>query len=245
MRSNISVMGKRQFWGIIFVLAVLLPGTVQALELVGEYRYAVSPLEGLETAKQTAVANAVRFAIVSSNVFREATASVVDHPLLEHLVEKIIAQGIDDIHVITQQVEGNTVHTSIRAVLNETTMNTLIAQELWNNIEKGPAKGKPNRQNRALLILNVSEDSSGMVAVAFQALQRLDWMTTGYDGGLQDQGDLLITFYDAQDRPLRTDRFPARRAGADDRDVLVPGQIGIHYFPKPLNASSYEVWVAH
>lgn len=228
------------------VLAVLLPGTVQALELIGEHRYAMRPLESLEAAKQTSAANAVRFAIVSFNMFRDATASVVDRPLLEHLVDTIISQGVEEVQVIAHQVEKGTVHTKIRAVLNEQTMNTLIAQKLGNTItsEGDPAEAQANRQNRALRILDVSEDARGTVAVVFQALRRLDWMTTAYVGGLRDQGDLFITFYDTQNRPLRTDRFPARKAGADDRDVLATGQIGIHHFLKPLNASSYAVWVA-
>jgi hypothetical protein len=231
---------------IFLVLAVLIPGTVQALELTGEHRYAVRPLESLEAAKQTTIANAVRLAIINSDLFREGTASVVDRPLLEDLVDTIISQSVENVQVIAHQVKGNTVHTKTRVVLNDQAMNTLIAQELGNTMTKEgePAETRANRQNRALRILDVSEVSGGTVAIVFQALRRLDWMTTAYVGGLRDQSDVFITFYDTQGRPLRTDRFPARKAGADDRDVLVPGQIGMHQFPKPLTASSYEVWVA-
>lgn len=230
------------------ILTVVMPGTGHALELLGEYRYAIQPLETLETAKQTTTNNALRLAIVRSDMFKEATESIVDRPLFEGLVDSIMSRGIEEVQVVAQQVQGRTVHTKIRATLNEQATNRLIAQALrgtMTDIVKGePTEPKEaNQQNRALRILEVKDAPQGTVAVAFQALRRLDWMNTAYFGGLRDQGDILITFYDAQGLPMRTDRVPARMAGADDRHTLAPGQVGIHYFPKPLGAASYQVWV--
>jgi hypothetical protein len=234
--------------GTGLILATLLPGTGQALELMGEYRYARGPLESLEAAKQTTRTNAVRQAIVTSDLFREATATLVDHQLLERLVATIMDNAVEEVEVLAQQVEGRTVHARVRTVLNEQAIHTLIAQERGNTMLRGgePADPQANRQNRALRILDISEDEErGTVAVVFQALRPLDWMSTAYVGGLGDQADLMITFYDHEGRPLRTDRFPARKSGADDRDALAPGHTATHHFPKPLHAASYDVWVAY
>jgi hypothetical protein len=230
------------------ILTLVLPGISHALELLGEYRYAVQPLETLEAAKQTTTDNALRLAIVRSDMFKEATKSIVDRPLFEDLVDNIMSRGIEEVQVVAQQVQGRTVHTKIRATLNEETTNTVIAQALrgasTDTVGGEPIEPKEaNQQNRALRILEVKDAPQGTVAVAFQALRRLDWMNTAYFGGLRDQGDILITFYNAKGLPMRTDRFPARMAGADDRHTLAPGQVGIHYFPKPLGTASYHVWV--
>ena len=98
-------------------------------------------------------------------------------------------------------------------------------------------------QNRAIKILNVQDDREGHLLVTFQALRRLDWQNTAYQGTLRDQADVMVEFFDAQGLLLATARIPARKTQGGD-DVMNAGQVGVHKIPKPLNTASHRVWVA-
>jgi hypothetical protein len=226
-RRRILRVGKSLLLASCFVLA-LVPRQGLALEISADYRYAIRPSESIEEGKQIAFAEVLRLAIEIAPFFREATADVVDRPLLKKLVDEILSKALCTVEIVEQSVEGRTVYVKVRVRLNEEDLRGLIEAEL--------------HQNRALRILDVQVEDNGMLAVTFQALRRLDWLTTAYPGSLREQGDLLVTFYDAQGNPLQTDRFPARKAAANE--VLVPGEIAVHRFPIPPGASSYQVEVA-
>jgi hypothetical protein len=82
-----------------------------------------------------------------------------------------------------------------------------------------------------------------MIAVQYQALKRLDWLGTHYQGGLRESADIdiIVDFYDDQGFLLRTDRFPARRT-ATGEDVMNPAATAILKVTKPAAAKTYRVW---
>lgn len=58
---------------------------------------------------------------------------------------------------------------------------------------------------------------------------------------MRESADLMIDFYDDKGIPLGSQRYPAHKTSAGD--VMNPGQIGTHKFPKPQNARSFRVWL--
>jgi hypothetical protein len=207
---------------------VLIPILGLASEFSADYRYAIRPSENVEVGKQIAFAEALRLAVEFAPFFRKVTADVVDSPLLRKLVEEILSKALHTAEIVEQSVEERTVYVKLRVLLDEEKARALIEAEL--------------HQNRALRILDVQVEANAVLAVTFQALRQVDWLTTAYPGSLRGQGDLLVTFYDAQGNPLQMDRFPARKAVANE--ILMPGQIAIHRFPIPPGANSYQVEVA-
>ena len=91
-------------------------------------------------------------------------------------------------------------------------------------------------------ILSVREEGSGTITVQYQALKRLDWLGTHYQGGLRESADIMVDFYDGQGFLLRTDRFPARRTATGD-DVMNPGATAILKVTKLAAAKTYRVWL--
>jgi len=81
-----------------------------------------------------------------------------------------------------------------------------------------------------------------MIAVQYQALKRLDWLGTHYQGGLRESADIMVDFYDDLGVLLRTDRFPARRTATGD-DVINPGATATLKVTKPAAAKTYHVWL--
>ena len=97
-------------------------------------------------------------------------------------------------------------------------------------------------QNRALKILSAREEADGTLVVTYQALRRLDWLGTAYQGGLRESADVMVDFYDEQGVLVRSSRHPARKTVTGD-DVMNPGEVGTLRVVKPLNAKTYRVWV--
>ena len=97
-------------------------------------------------------------------------------------------------------------------------------------------------QNRALRLLSVKEESPGTLVIQYQALKRLDWLNTHYQGGLRDSADIMVDFYDAQGLLLVTRRYEARRTITGE-DVMSPGAVGVLQVPKPAAAKTYRVWL--
>ncbi len=208
------------------------------LELVGAYRYHFNDPVTLAEAKNMACTEATRLAIDSSRFFIDATSGVVDSQLVKDLAQKIASGYLKDTQVLDQSDKGRTVYCKVRTFINPEEVNGVILAE----INRGPANDSPGiDQNRALQILSAKEVDDGTVEVVFKALRRLDWLGTKYDGSLRESADLMIDFYDGNGIPLGSQRYPAHKTS--DGDVMNPGQIGVHKFPKPPNAKSYRVWL--
>jgi hypothetical protein len=208
------------------------------VEIVGVYRYTYHDPTSPAEAKNIAYSEAVRLAVESSRVFIEATSSVIDPELLGR-VRQVIASGyLKDLQLVEQSEKGRTVYAKVRAFINPQEVRAVIQRE----INLGSSKDLPGLdQNRALKILSVREEEDGTVAVVFQALKRLDWLNTAYDGSLRESADVMIDFYDEKGVPIGSDRYPARKASFTE--VMNPGQIGVHKFPKPANAKSFRAWL--
>jgi hypothetical protein len=81
-----------------------------------------------------------------------------------------------------------------------------------------------------------------MLAIQYQALKRMDWVTTHYQGGLRDAAHIMVDFYDAQGLLLYSQRFEGWRT-ATGEDIMSPGAVGLLQVPKPSSAKSYRVWL--
>lgn len=212
---------------------------VERLELVGDYRYAFHPPMSLAEAKNIAYTEAVRMAIDRSRVFLESTASVTDQSLLNH-IRQIIASGyLKDVQVIEQPEKERTVYVKVRATVNPEEIKAVIVREVNRQGEGSEPPGLD--QNRALKILSVREENDGTVAIVFKALQRLDWLSTAYDGSLRESADLMIDFFDENGVPIISERLPARKAAIGE--ILNPGQIGVQKVTKPPRTRSYRAWL--
>lgn len=208
------------------------------LDLVGAYRYHFNDPVSLAEAKNVACMEATRLAIDSSRFFIDATSSVVDSQLVKDLVQKITAGYLKDTQVLEQSDKGRTVYCKVRTFINPEEVRAVILTD----INRGQGNDSPGiDQNRALKILSAKELDDGTVEVVFKALRRLDWLGTEYDGSLRESADLMIDFYDDKGMPLGSQRYPAHKTSAGD--VMNPGQIGTHKFPKPQNARSFRVWL--
>lgn len=228
--------------GLACGLMLLLPQATQAqnnrLELGGAYRYHFNDPVTLAEAKNIACTEATRLAIDSSRFFLDATSNVVDSQLVKDLVQKIASGYLKDTQVLEQSDKGRTVYCKVRTFINPEEVRVVILAD----INRGQANDSPGiDQNRALKILSAKEADDGTVEVVFKALRRLDWLGTEYDGSLRESADLMIDFYDDKGMPLGSQRYPAHKTSAGD--VMNPGQIGIHKFPKPQNARSFRVWL--
>jgi len=80
-----------------------------------------------------------------------------------------------------------------------------------------------------------------MIAVQYQALKRLDWLGTHYQGRLRESADIMADLYDDQGVLLRTDRFPARRT-ATGEDVMNSGATAVLKVTKPPAAKAFRMW---
>jgi hypothetical protein len=203
------------------------------LEIAADYRYAAHPSDSPAEVQELACREAWRLAVMHSSLYREYTADVVDSPLLLDLAYRL-AGHVEDRQIIEQERRGRTVTCRVHGYLAQDTSARLIRIQLAGTPPEG------TEQNRALRVLGSKEDG-GYVFVAFEALRRLDWLNTAYQGTLLDSADIMVDFYDASGMLLRSERHPARHSGSND--VLAPGMQGIVKIPKPLNAATYRVWL--
>lgn len=231
---------------ILWLSAILLvppatsgaEGTNGRIEITGDYRYAAHESESPADAKATACREAWRLAVVNSPLYREQTASVVDSPLLRELAYTLATRHVQDQQIVEQTERGRTVSCHVRGVLPVEESTRVIRTQLAG----GPPSGEGLDQNRVLRLLSVKEESSGTLAIQYQALKRLDWIGTHYQGGLRESADIMVDFYDEQGLLIRTDRYPARRTPAGD-DVLNPGAVAVLKVTKPAAAKTYRVWL--
>jgi len=207
------------------------------LEITGDYRYHTHSSDKPADAKHLACREALRQAVVNSAVYREQTASVVDSVLLREIANTLAAR-VQDEQILEQNEEGRTVFCRVKAYLP----TEESARAIRTQLAGGPAPAEGLDQNRVLKLLSVKEESPGTLVIQYQALKRLDWVTTHYQGGLRDSAHIMVDFYDEDGLLLYSQRFEAWRTPTGD-DVMSPGAVGLIQVPKPASGKTYRVWL--
>lgn len=244
-------MTHRSFQRAMFVASVLALSSVlltigappaQAdspkTELVGAYRYLYHDPMSLTDAMTLSCQEAAKLAVSSSRLFIDSTSGVMESQMVRDLVHRIATTYLKEIQVLEQTEKGRTVYCKVRAFMNPDEVKAVIQTEVNRSLDAETGIDA----NRALKILSVREGQEGrVVEVVFKALRRLDWRNTAYEGSLRESADLMIDYYDDKGAPIAGDRYPARRAAQGD--VMNPGQIAVHKFPKPVNAKTFRVWL--
>lgn len=208
------------------------------LEIIGEYRYAASESESVAEAKALACREAWRQAVTNSSVYREYTAAVIDAPLLRDLSFTLANRHVHDPQIVEQTERGRTISCRVQGYLQTDESARIIRTQLTG----GPSPTEGIDQNRVLRILTVKEDATGSIAIQYQALKRLDWLGTHYQGGLRESADIMVDFYDEHGMLMKTERYPARRTVTGD-DVMNPGAINVLRATKPAGGKTYRVWL--
>jgi hypothetical protein len=212
--------------------------TSTRLEIWGDYRYKIQASEQPADAKDLACREALRQAVTNSTLYREHTASIVDHLLLRDIASTLATRHVQDQEILEQGEQGRTVFCRVKAYLPADESARAIRVQLAGG--QVPSEGLD--QNRALRLLSVKEESPGTLVIQYQALKRLDWLNTHYQGGLRDSADIMVDFYDAQGLLLVNRRYEARRTITGE-DVMSPGAVGVLQVPKPAAAKTYRVWL--
>ncbi|MEO8325869.1 MAG: hypothetical protein ABI618_08470, partial [Nitrospirota bacterium] len=208
------------------------------LEITGDYRYATRHSEAVADAKALACREAWRLAILNSSLYREQTASVIDSPLLRDLAYTLATHHVQDPQIVEQIEPGRTVSCRVRGFLPLEESRGVIRALLGG----GLLSSEGLDQNRVLRILNVREEDSGIIAVQYQALKRLDWLGTHYPGGLRELADIMVDFYDDQGFLIKTERYPARKTSSGE-DTMSPSALAVLKVAKPAAAKTYRVWL--
>lgn len=207
----------------------------ERIEITGDYRYAMQDSEPLAEAKSLACREAWRQAITTSPLYREQTAAVVDSELLRQLADSLAARYAAQ--VVEETERRQTVFCKVRGTVPKDDMAFAIRTQLAGGVPV--AHGV--EQNRALRILSVREEN-GVMLIQYQALKRLDWLGTHYQGGLRESADIMVDFYDEQGLLMKTERYPARRTVTGD-DVMNPGAIAVLKVTKPAGSKTYRAWL--
>ncbi len=209
------------------------------LELSGAYRYAYREPVSLAEAKKIACSEAARLSVDSSRFFLDATAHVIDPPLLNAIVKKLLSGPLKNVHIVEQSDKGRTVSCKVSGYLDQEEARAVIVAEL----SRGPAGEPPGLdQNRALKILSAQDGKDNTVLVVYKALKRLDWLSTAYEGSLRETADVMIEYFNEQGNRIGADRHPAR-IQPDGTEVMNPGEISSRTFRKPPGTKSYRVWL--
>ncbi len=232
--TGLHILGAAFAW---FAVSVHAAEPNARLEITGDYRYHTHASDQPADAKDLACREALRQAVVNSAVYREQTASVVDSVLLREIANTL-ATRVQDQQILEQNEEGRTVFCRVKAYLPAEESARAIRTQLAG----GPAPAEGLDQNRVLKLLSVKEESPGTLSIQYQALKRLDWGTTHYQGGLRDIAHIMVDFYDAEGLLLYSQRFEAWRTPTGD-DVMSPGAVGLIQVPKPASAKTYRVWL--
>jgi len=208
------------------------------LEITGDYRYKAREFEPAAEAKDLVCREAFRLAVVNSALYREQTASVVDSPLLRDLAYTLATHHVQDPQILEQTEKGRKLFCRVKGYLPTDESARVIRTQLSG----GPVPAEGLDQNRVLRLLSVKEERPGLLAIQYQALKRLDWLGTHYQGGFRESADIMVDFYDDQGLLIHTERYQARRTATGD-DVMNPGAVGMLQIPKPAAAKSYRVWL--
>ena len=207
----------------------------ERIEITGDYRYTVRESEATAEAKALACREAWRQAIATSALYREQTAAVVDSELLRQLVDNLAARYAAQ--VVEETDQRKTVSCKVRGTVPKDDMAFAIRTQLAG----GAPVAHGVEQNRALRILSVQEEN-GVILIQYQALKRLDWLGTHYQGGLRESAEIMVDFVDEAGVLMKTERYPARRTPSGD-DVLNPGTVAVLKIAKPLGAKTFRAWL--
>ncbi len=208
------------------------------IDISADYRYKAHELEPADDAKALACREAFRLAVVNSPVYREQTASVVDSPLLRDLAYTLANSYVQDRQVVEQTERDHVVSCRVKGRLPADESARVIRTQLTS----GPAPAEGLDQNRVLRLLSVKEEGSGTIAIQYQALKRLDWLGTHYQGGLRDSANIMVDFFDDQGLLVHSERYEARRTPTGE-DVMSPGAVAVLKVAKPRAAKTYHVWL--
>lgn len=221
-------------------LAVYIPSPVHSetspVEIIGDYRYAYHEPETAIEAKQLACFEALRQAISATAAVRERTSSIVDSQSFHNLIQTLATQHVRSQQILQQSEKGRTVYCKVKALFDPDDVERVLQTQTTDG------SGLSLHQNRALKILGTREDPDGTIVITYQALKRLDWLGTAYQGGLRETADVMVDFYDEQGTLLRGISHPARRSAAGD-DVMYPGEVGTLKVAKPLGTKTYRIWL--
>jgi hypothetical protein len=208
------------------------------IEVAGHYRYVYHDPETPAEALTLACREAWRLAVIESPLYREHTASIVDSALLRDVAHNLVTRYLRDQQIVEQTEQGKTVSCRVRgALVGEDSVKAIRTQ-----LSGGPSTPDALDQNRILRILAVREEGTGLLAIEYQALKRLDWLGTHYQGGLRESADIMVDFYDDQRFLIRTERYAANRTVSGD-DVMNPGSTAVLRVTRPAAAKTYRVWL--
>ncbi len=241
MTPRLSLAGSGTLLAIV-VQCLALATPVQAVtghsrvDITGDYRYAYHEPETAAEARQHACREALHQAIGTSAAVREQTASIVDSKLFHTLVYTLASKHVTDEQIVQQSEQGRTVYCKVTAVFHADEVERVLIAQTTGGTEPGLD------HNRALKIVSAHEDPDGTLVIVYQALKRLDWLGTAYQGTLRESADVMVDFYDDQGILVRSSGHPARKTPTGD-DVMNPGEMGTLKIAKPLNAKTYRVWV--
>lgn len=241
MTPLLSISGSGTLFAItVQCLALVTPAPAfsenSRTDITGDYRYAYHEPETATEAKQHACMEALYQAVSNSAAVREQTASIVDSKLFRNLVQTLASKHVTDQQIVQQSEKGRTVYCKVKAIFHADEVERVLIAQATSGTDPGLD------QNRALKILSAREDADGTLIITYQALKRLDWLGTAYQGSLRESADVMVDFYDDQGVLLRSSRHPARKTATGD-DVMSPGEVGTLKVAKPLNAKTYRVWV--
>ena len=230
---------------LAFAVMLSTPAATQAqapqtdrIEITGDYRYAKLDSEDLADAKSLACREAWRLAVVNSPLYREQTESIIDSPLLRNLAYRLAENHVQARQIVEQTGQRRTVSCRVRGFLPADESLRVIRTQLAGEVPVPEAID----QNRTLRILRVREEEGGMLAIQYQALKRLDWLDTHYQGGLRESADIMVDFYGEQGFLIHNERHPARRTPTGD-DIMNPGAVAVLKVTKPVTAKTYRVWL--
>lgn len=231
-------------WTTVALVALLASPALAADQpgalVTGDYRYAFHEPETEASAQTHACEEAARAAVSRSEVFRDATAGLVDSALLRRTIDAIRNEGLKDVHIVQQFIKGTVASCRITGRLEPQEVERIVL-----TYRTGPLD--PTRpvvdQNRALKILRVTDETDGQLSIVYQAVRRLDWLSTAYQGSLRDEADIRVEFFDERGQAINIVRVSARKTPSGD-DVMNAGDIGTQRIPKPAGTHSFRVWVS-
>ena len=229
--------------GAVSTSAVFAANESAVVRISGDYRYAYHDPETAAQAQEIACREALRLAVSTATPVREQIGSVVDPTAFRQLIHTLAAQHVTDYQIVEQFHKGKTAYCKVSAALQPDAVQSVFAAQTQTAPEAKATSASAGAldRNRVIQLMAV-EEQEGTIVVTYQALRRLDWSTTAYQGSLQGLADVMVDFYDSEGILIRTYRHPARRTLAGD-DVMQPGQIGVLKVPRPLNSKSYRVWL--
>ena len=105
--------------------------------------------------------------------------------LLRDLAYTLATHHVQDPQILEQTEKGRTLFCRVKGYLPTDESARVIRTQLSG----GPVPAEGLDQNRVLRLLSVKEESPGTLAVQYQALKRLDWLGTHYQGGFRESAD--------------------------------------------------------